>query len=254
MSPGHCFIAPWATSRLRSRCSRWRAWCSGARIGRRRVRGRAAPLSVIGAMAFTAWSEWYNVYRAGNWGYTASMPLVFGIGFSPLLQWLILPPVWWSPTERWGRCCSAGTTRAARFQHDSTERPEMKADLNHSHPSHAHAHRHAGSTPSGAAPVASSTRYTCPMHPEIVRDAPGSCPKCGMTLVPIAGTGGGETYAAELRDLTRRLWVGGRACRAPRCATSARTSRSLSATTRSASRLPLNNLRLEAGGTTDWLL
>jgi len=48
---------------------------------------------VIGALAFTAWSEWYNVYRAGNWGYTASMPLIFGIGLSPLLQWLILPPV-----------------------------------------------------------------------------------------------------------------------------------------------------------------
>ena len=48
---------------------------------------------VIGAMAFTAWSEWYNVYRAGNWGYTASMPMIFGIGLSPLLQWLIIPPV-----------------------------------------------------------------------------------------------------------------------------------------------------------------
>ena len=48
---------------------------------------------VIGAMAFTAWSEWYNVYRAGSWGYTASMPMIFGIGLSPLLQWLILPPV-----------------------------------------------------------------------------------------------------------------------------------------------------------------
>ena len=47
---------------------------------------------VIGAMAFTAWSEWYNVYGAGNWGYTASMPMIFGIGLSPLLQWLILPP------------------------------------------------------------------------------------------------------------------------------------------------------------------
>lgn len=48
---------------------------------------------VIGAMAYTTWSEWYNVYRAGSWGYTASMPLIFGIGLSPLLQWLILPPV-----------------------------------------------------------------------------------------------------------------------------------------------------------------
>ncbi len=48
---------------------------------------------VVGAMAYTAWSEWYNVYRVGSWGYTASMPLVFGIGLSPLLQWLVLPPV-----------------------------------------------------------------------------------------------------------------------------------------------------------------
>ena len=48
---------------------------------------------VIGAIAFTAWSEWYNVYRAGNWGYAADMPTIFGIGLSPLLQWLILPPL-----------------------------------------------------------------------------------------------------------------------------------------------------------------
>jgi amino acid transporter len=50
-------------------------------------------IAVIGALAYTAWSEWYNVYRAGSWSYTASMPLIFGIGLSPLLQWLILPPV-----------------------------------------------------------------------------------------------------------------------------------------------------------------
>lgn len=47
----------------------------------------------VGATAFTAWSEWYNVYQIGNWGYTASMPVIFGIGLSPLLQWLILPPL-----------------------------------------------------------------------------------------------------------------------------------------------------------------
>jgi hypothetical protein len=50
-------------------------------------------IAVIGALAYTTWSEWYNVYRAGSWGYTASMPLIFGIGLSPLLQWLILPPI-----------------------------------------------------------------------------------------------------------------------------------------------------------------
>jgi Cu+-exporting ATPase len=44
------------------------------------------------------------------------------------------------------------------------------------------------------------------MHPQILRDAPGDCPICGMALVPIAGTG--EADDSELRDLTRRLWVG----------------------------------------------
>jgi rubrerythrin len=27
--------------------------------------------------------------------------------------------------------------------------------------------------------------YTCPMHPEIISDKPGECPKCGMKLVPV---------------------------------------------------------------------
>jgi Cu+-exporting ATPase len=51
------------------------------------------------------------------------------------------------------------------------------------------------------------------MHPEIVRDAPGDCPICGMALVPIAGIGAGGNEAddsanSELRDLARRLWIG----------------------------------------------
>jgi P-type Cu+ transporter len=47
--------------------------------------------------------------------------------------------------------------------------------------------------------------YTCPMHPEVVQIGPGSCPKCGMALVPMAGA---EEDNAELRDMTRRFWVG----------------------------------------------
>src|SRR6185369_14860217 len=46
--------------------------------------------------------------------------------------------------------------------------------------------------------------YTCPMHPEIVQVGPGSCPKCGMALVPMEGA---EEDTTELRDHTRRLWV-----------------------------------------------
>ncbi len=50
-------------------------------------------IAVIGAMTFTTWSEWYNVYRTGSWAYASGMPTIFGIGVSPLMQWLILPPV-----------------------------------------------------------------------------------------------------------------------------------------------------------------
>jgi Cu+-exporting ATPase len=78
-------------------------------------------------------------------------------------------------------------------------------DMSHSHQAHGQNHPHAGATPSETESEASG-RYTCPMHPEIVRDAPGSCPKCGMTLVPIAGAG--EADNSELHSLTRRLWIG----------------------------------------------
>ena len=47
--------------------------------------------------------------------------------------------------------------------------------------------------------------YTCPMHPEIVRSAPGSCPICGMALEPRTRTGDDES--AALTDMTRRFWV-----------------------------------------------
>lgn len=41
--------------------------------------------------------------------------------------------------------------------------------------------------PSGPPPAAQTTAektHTCPMHPDVVRSAPGNCPKCGMALVP----------------------------------------------------------------------
>ncbi len=48
--------------------------------------------------------------------------------------------------------------------------------------------------------------YTCPMHPEIVRDAPGNCPICGMALEPRTITLT-EEENHELKDMQRRFWV-----------------------------------------------
>ena len=118
----------------------------------------------------------------------------------------------------------------------------MNAEVNLSHKAHVHDHPRTESTPPGDTLGASSRRYTCPMHPEIVTNSPGSCPKCGMALIAMPGAsrhtakftcpmhpeiiadvpgscpkcgmalvpvgGGGETDDSELRDLARRLWTG----------------------------------------------
>jgi Cu+-exporting ATPase len=50
--------------------------------------------------------------------------------------------------------------------------------------------------------------YTCPMHPQIEQEHPGNCPICGMTLEPKTVVAGSEEDNAELRDMTRRFWIG----------------------------------------------
>ncbi len=53
--------------------------------------------------------------------------------------------------------------------------------------------------------VTKAARYTCPMDPEIIRDHPGDCPICGMSLEPMEPGVGAATI--ELADLTRRLQI-----------------------------------------------
>lgn len=57
-------------------------------------------------------------------------------------------------------------------------------------------------------PSAKASQWTCPMHPEIVRNAPGECPKCGMALEPMVPGAEDDGPNPELIDFTRRLWVG----------------------------------------------
>ncbi|MGF1611213.1 MAG: heavy metal translocating P-type ATPase [Kiloniellales bacterium] len=56
------------------------------------------------------------------------------------------------------------------------------------------------------APAPAGTLYTCPMHPEIVQEGPGSCPICGMALEP-QGIPTGDEPNPELVDMSRRFWV-----------------------------------------------
>ena len=58
-----------------------------------------------------------------------------------------------------------------------------------------------------ASPAAGARQWTCPMHSQVVRDGPGSCPICGMALEPMTPIAGDEGNP-ELRDMTRRFWIG----------------------------------------------
>ena len=78
-----------------------------------------------------------------------------------------------------------------------------RPDAGHGH----EAHMSAGAAEPAGHPSGTGGRptlYTCPMHPQIVRDRPGSCPICGMALEPMIATG---EENPELRDMSRRFWV-----------------------------------------------
>ena len=53
-------------------------------------------------------------------------------------------------------------------------------------------------------PAPTPTVYTCPMHLEVRRNGPGSCPICGMALEP---AGAAASDDSELRDMSRRFWI-----------------------------------------------
>jgi len=61
--------------------------------------------------------------------------------------------------------------------------------------------------PASKPQASAATIYTCPMHPEIRRTQPGSCPICGMALEPVDPTHDTGPNP-ELRDMTRRFWIG----------------------------------------------
>lgn len=48
-------------------------------------------VAILAGLGYTAGSEWWNVYQSGNWSYAPAMPLLFGLGLTPLLQWVVIP-------------------------------------------------------------------------------------------------------------------------------------------------------------------
>jgi hypothetical protein len=51
---------------------------------------RGGIIIIVIGVVFTGFSEWYNVYQTQAWSYAEAMPLVFGIGLTPLLQWIVV--------------------------------------------------------------------------------------------------------------------------------------------------------------------
>jgi hypothetical protein len=54
---------------------------------------RGLPVLLVSGVAYTAFSEWRNVYRLGLWAYSEQMPMIMGIGALPLAQWIVVPVV-----------------------------------------------------------------------------------------------------------------------------------------------------------------
>ncbi len=111
------------------------------------------------------------------------------------------------PAASHGATSGDGSPPGARSGHDHGEHAH--------HAAHGHAHgpttraahtQHAEpGTALPAATTAGETIYTCPMHPEIRRNAPGNCPICGMALEPLL-PGLEDEENPELRDFSRRFW------------------------------------------------
>ncbi len=76
--------------------------------------------------------------------------------------------------------------------------------MNTEHEAHCCHHDNSHTTP---AEVPEDVDYwTCPMHPEVKQEGPGTCPYCGMALEPV-GVSLGQEDDSELRDMQRRFWV-----------------------------------------------
>lgn len=128
------------------------------------------------------------------------------------------PEVWTCPMhpevrqDGPGQCPECGMNLAPADEAAAPGSHSHGEHAHHDHPGDDHAHHHAHQHDTGtgeptvATPAVKGAVYTCPMHPEIREDHPGSCPKCGMALEPVAPTSE-DGPNPELADMRRRMWI-----------------------------------------------
>ncbi len=99
------------------------------------------------------------------------------------------------------------------YQHETyyfcSEHCKIKFDISPETYSHTKKTSNTGPCPEGNCGINSSSmnrniQYTCPMHPKIIKDGPGTCPICGMSLEPLVATIKEDN--SELKDMTFRFW------------------------------------------------
>ena len=92
-------------------------------------------------------------------------------------------------------CTDHGHAMAEQTGHGDSHGQGHSHSHNHNHSGHS-GHDHAHQAAAAEAPA----QYTCPMHPEVISEEPGSCPECGMHLVPVEEKSGHDGHASHARQ------------------------------------------------------
>ena len=128
----------------------------------------------------------------------------------PVCGMMVVPEKAAAKLEQAGKAyyfCSKGCAERFSREPEKFLAAPGAAEMDHGSAPPGHgAMEHSGTTASLAASDGEKNRYTCPMHPEIIRFGPGSCPICGMALEPL------DIFAEveadpEYDSMRRRFWV-----------------------------------------------